>query len=90
MIGLVKQLENALSRRGFRRRLPSETPDEYGREAAELVPAQEQAIKRLTEIASRAAFDPQPFDDRLVDAAGRELDGIIGWLPRDRRYRRRS
>ncbi|MFC1964690.1 DUF3488 and DUF4129 domain-containing transglutaminase family protein [Chloroflexota bacterium] len=78
MLKLFEKLEAVLTRGGFRRHWPSETLAEYARAAGSLLPRCQENIKWLTEVTSRAAYDPKPLSDDMIDEAAQKVGSIAG------------
>lgn len=76
MLRLFNKLEAVLTRGGFRRHRPAETLAEYASAASSRLPGHQENIEWLTEITSRAAYDPQPFGKDLVDKASKRVESI--------------
>jgi hypothetical protein len=73
MLKLYHGMTALLARRGFPPRLPHQAPCEYAVTVWALVPGGGDGVQWLAGAASRAAYDPAPFDASLVAEAGHRL-----------------
>ena len=78
ILKLFDKLEAILTKGGFRRHQPSETLTEYAKAASSLRPKHQENIKWLTEVTSRAAYDPKPLSDDMIDEAAQKVESIAG------------
>ena len=86
MLNLYNKMVALLSKKGFPSRLPYEPLYEYAAVISSRVPRAGKPIEQLTMAASRATYDPEPFNPETVGAAGewlRQLRRELGRNPRE-------
>ncbi len=73
MLRLYRQMSALLSKRGLPAREPYQPPYEYSAIISPRIIAGQETIAWLTEAASRAAYDANPFDMTIIPEARKRL-----------------
>jgi transglutaminase-like putative cysteine protease len=76
MLRLYRRAEALLSRRGAPRRTPSQTVEEYAAAVQGQLAHTNEHFAWLARAAAKAAYDPSPFDQSLLDQAREQLNGL--------------
>jgi len=73
MLKLYRRMAALLAKRGLPPRLPHQAPLEHAEAVFALTPAGSDDLRWLAAAASRAAYDPAPFNESMVAEAGQRL-----------------
>jgi len=87
VLGVFEKLESILSKGGFRRRRPTETPAEYLKEAGKRYSVRREPLEWLCGTISQAAYDQRPFPGSLAREATRRMQDFIKDLAKSRKHR---
>ncbi len=73
---LYNKMVALLARKGFPARQPHQPPYEYAAAICSQAPDAREAIDWITQVASRAAYDPGPFDPSMVPESKRKFSEL--------------
>ena len=76
MLNLYHKMVSLLVRKGLPARQPYQPPYEYAAVVYPQIPDSQNMVEWLTQVASSAAYDPEPFNSSLIPEARRKLSAL--------------
>jgi hypothetical protein len=76
VLGVYRRMITVIARKGLAPRQPYQPPEEYAAVVLPDIPAGQEIVQHITNLASRAAYDPSPFNAPDVKELNQSLSDL--------------